>query len=161
MQQWWESLAEREKRIVLVGGIVVAVFLFYMLIVAPIHHALINMRTTVGQNQQLLAWMQNASEQVNRLRGSGVNAKVVDAQALLTTVDQSARSSPVSHAVSVVTQNSNNTVDVKFSSVSFDGLTQWLVDLRERYGIQAKQVALTRVNDRGVVQGSVTLETGG
>ncbi|NNM60332.1 MAG: type II secretion system protein M [Legionellales bacterium] len=161
MQPWWDSLAEREKRLVLIGGLVVGIFLFCMLVVAPIHHALTSMRTTVAQDKELLLWMDSASQQIKQLQGAGINAKPVNAQMLLTTVDQSARSGPISHNVTSLTQNSNNTVDVKFNSVDFDGLTEWLVNLRERYGIQAKQISVARVNDRGSVQASVTLETGG
>ena len=160
MQPWWESLAPREKMIVAMGGFMLALFLFYELVVAPIHHAFINARATVAQDQSLLAWMKSAAGQISQLQGTGVNATAVSAETLLTTTEESIHSSKIAGEMTSVTQNSNSTVDVKFSRVEFDGLTQWLIDLRQHYGIQAKQVVVTRINGQGMVQADVTLETG-
>lgn len=161
MQQWWENLAPREKNIVLIGGIFLGMFIFYQFIVSPIHNGLINMRTTVTQDQQLLAWVQTTSQKITALQGGNVNGKLVGTEALLTTTDQSVRSSLIASALTSIQQNTNNTVDVKFSAVAFDALTQWMINIRLQYGIQSKQVLITRVNDQGMVQASITLEASG
>ncbi|MFN7097783.1 MAG: type II secretion system protein GspM [Gammaproteobacteria bacterium] len=158
MQQWWENLAAREKKIVLIGGIFLGIFIFYQFIISPIHHGLQNTRITVQQDQELLQWMQATAQQITSLKGGSVSGQLVGTEALLTTTDQSVRNSPITNNLSSIQQNSNNTIDVKFSSVSFDALAQWMITLRQQYGIQAKQVLITRINNQGIVQASITLE---
>jgi general secretion pathway protein M len=160
MQQWWGNLAQREKRILLIGGLILGIFVIYQFIITPIHNGLKNMRTTVQQDQQLLAWMHTTSQKIAALQGGSVSGKLVGTEALLTTIDQSVRSSPIASNLTSIQQNTNNTVDVKFSSISFDALTQWMTDIRQTYGIEAKQVLITRLNNQGLVQASITLEAG-
>lgn len=158
MQQWWDNLALREKRIVIIGSILLGIFVIYQFIITPVHNGLNNMRKTVQQDQQLLQWMHNTSQKITALQGGSVNSKLIGTEALLTTIDQSVRSSAIATNLTSIQQNANNTVDVKFSSVSFDELTKWMIDIRQQYGIQAKQVLITRINNQGLVQASVTLE---
>lgn len=160
MRQWWESLAKREQQIILLGGLIVIVFIIYQFIIMPIHNGLNNMRATVQQDQQLLQWMHTTSQKITALQGGSVSGKQVGSETILTTIAQSVHSSPIASNLTSIQQNANNTVDVKFSSVSFDALTQWLADIRQHYGIQAKQVLITRINDHGMVQASITLQAG-
>ncbi|MBY0545451.1 MAG: type II secretion system protein M [Gammaproteobacteria bacterium] len=160
MQQWWETLALREKRIVLIGGVLLVFFVLYELVLMPIHHGLMNMQSAVQQDQALLDWMNRTSAEIKQLQGTSVNGQLVGTQALLTTTDQSVRNSAIAHNLTSIQQNNNNTVDVKFDRVSFDALTQWMVSLRELYGIEAKQVLISRLDNQGTVQAAITLEAG-
>lgn len=160
MQQWWNTLALREKRIVLIGGVLLAFFVLYEFIFMPIHHGLANMQTAVQQDQALLDWMNQTALQIKRLKGTSVNGQLVGTQALLTTTDQSVRNSAIAHNLTSIQQNNNNTVDVKFDRVSFDALTHWMITLRESYGIEAKQVLISRIDEQGTVQAAITLEPG-
>jgi general secretion pathway protein M len=159
MKAWWGNLAQREKILVGSGGAVLIVLIVYQFIIAPIHHGLTNLRNSVITDQELVAWMQTASQKIQALQSQGSAGQLVNPAALLSTTQQSVHASPIGGSLTSLQQNANNTVEVKFNKVSFDNLTQWQIDLRQRYGIQAKQLLISRVSNNGIVQADLMLET--
>lgn len=161
MKAWWENLAQREKILVAGGGTILALLILYQFIIAPIHHGLANSRNTLAADQELLGWMQTASQKIIALQSQGTLGQFVGSEALLTTTQQSVHASAIGSSVTSIQQNTNNTVEVKFNKVAFDALTQWQIDLRKQFGIQAKQLLISRVSNNGIVQADLTLEAAG
>ena len=158
IQQWWHNLAVREQRIVAISGTVLGLVLCYQLIISPIHRGLANMRTTVKQDQELSLWMKDTAAAIQQQQNGSISGSMIGSETLLTTTAQSVKNSPISSNLSSIEQNANNTLDVKFAQVSFDALTQWLVVIRQQYGIQTKQLSINRLNDQGLVQANLVLE---
>src|SRR5689334_13226191 len=67
---YWRNLSARERTILSVGGIIVALLLFYGMAWAPIQKSLVQLRKQVPEEYSQLQWMRNQVERVKQLRAS-------------------------------------------------------------------------------------------
>ena len=90
MRAWYENLAERERRLVLIGA-VVGVILLVFAIVLPLNRNIAQARQRVSVKQDDLAFIQSAAPQIASA-GPGPTA-VASNENLVVLVDSSARES--------------------------------------------------------------------
>jgi general secretion pathway protein M len=148
MKEKWDSLQPRERIMVSIAGGVLCLFLLYQFLFAPIHHGLSSLRTTVVQDQELLTWMHMTANKIQQLQKNSAPQRPIMAGTLLSKIDDSIRKSTIAGNVSVLQQGNNNTVEAKFNKVSFDELTQWMINLRQEYGVDIQQVTVSKLTRR-------------
>ena len=64
MREYWAGLQARERLILIIGGIVATMLLIYALIINPMQHELARLSKSVGEQREVLAWMQRAAAQI-------------------------------------------------------------------------------------------------
>lgn len=147
IRSWWESLLDRERQMISVGSAIVGLLIIYALIWSPLSDAVLDRKTQVESQRQLLIYLQHASVKIKQLKASGITVDaVVDNNAgLLALVEQTLGSLQLNSYLKQVQQPQQNQIALTFEKVPFDKLMQWLQMLSTMHGIHVQNLSATRL----------------
>lgn len=160
MRDWFESLEEREKILVLTAAVVVVVTVFWFGIWKPLDS---------GQEAAALrvdAWRLSLSE-LQPLKGqiqgaaAGQPEQAGQDQPLVVIVDSTLRQRGLYGALQRSQPTpSGNGIRVEFESAAFDDLMLWLGDINRQYGllVQSGNFSVASAENPGRVDSTLTLE---
>lgn len=161
IKSWWIHLSTREHRILTAGGVLLILFLLYLIIIQPINTGLNNQINNIDAQKKLLSWMQTSVPELKALRKSGDTRQTIPAGGLLSSVEQSLKQSQLSEAVTALEKNPDETsqesIQLKFDKVNFDRFMTWLINFWQTYDINISQISVTRTPAAGIVQISLSL----
>ncbi|MEZ5460867.1 type II secretion system protein GspM [Dokdonella sp.] len=159
MAAWWNQLAERDRRILVIGGAVVAVFLIWSFVWHPLALKRALLVEQLDNARRDLAYVRVAEAEVERLRSAGVQSRADrQGKSLLALVDVSARAANLDGVLKRLEPIGSNNVRASFEFVSFDSLIAWIEQLARDYGVQITDFSADRVDATGLVNARVTLE---
>ncbi|SEP95843.1 general secretion pathway protein M [Ectothiorhodospira magna] len=159
MISWWQACSSRDRRTLIIGGLLLLLILPYGLIWLPLNDRLDNAARTVERLQNDLDWMMAASAQVQAARGQSSDLpRVQGAQSLLGLVDATARQANLASGLRRVQPEGAGTVRVWMEHVAFDDLLRWLDGLVQEYGIQVTGLVVDRQSEAGRVNVRLVLE---
>lgn len=146
IRAWWESLLDRERQMVSIGAAIVGVLMIYALIWSPLSDAVLDRKTQVESQQQLLIYLQHAATKIGRLKASGITVDATaDNTGLLALVEQTLGSQQLNSYLKQVQQPQQNQIALTFEKVPFDKLMQWLQMLSTTHGIHVQNLSATRL----------------
>ena len=153
MKTWWAGLAPRERVILGIGSLVLAVVVIYLMIWEPMVSQRQQVRADISALSADLAWMQQVERQVKRQAAQQGNQPGIGSAggSVLTLIEVSARAAGVNEALERV-QPEGQGARVWFTETGFDALLHWLAELEQRHGLQVSQLAV----DAGDAPGTVT-----
>jgi general secretion pathway protein M len=154
---WWSSLAERERRVLAGGGLVLALVILYLGAWKPLaatrHERQVELQAARALATQL--------EQLATVAPRGTAGPAAGAgQSLLAIVDQSRKASAVDKPPSRLQPEGDDTVRLWLEDVPFDALVRWLGDLHARYGVRVDSADIERESGPGLVSARLTLVRG-
>lgn len=154
-QEWFRSLAPRERLLVSVGGAVLAVTVLYLGIWEPLSKA-------HAKREQDLANAQGLAQRLEMLaataqKGQPGGAVVNTGASLLSTVDQVSKSGTLGKPLTRIQPEGDHEVKVWIDGVSFDALVRWISELESRYGISIQTADLDRDALPGQVNARLSL----
>lgn len=159
MRDWYEGLAERERRALLLGVFAVAGALLYVLLLAPMHEALGRARLQLAAAQELNGWMQRAAAQAAAMRATaGPAGKRDHSQSLLAVIDSSTRAAGIEGAVKRLNPESDTQARLSLEHVSFDALLKWLIGLAREHAVEVSRISVEREDQPGMARASLTLQ---
>jgi general secretion pathway protein M len=156
MKQYLDSLQPRERHTLLGGGIALLLILLYALILEPFQTEYARLQQSVAAQAAELAWMQQASADVKRLRGNTPAARRSSGQSLMSLVDANARSTGLTGAIKEIKPEGQG-VRVRLEQVAFDDMLRWLEQLHSRQGVSVTGLVMERLPQPGRVNASVVL----
>lgn len=157
----YAQLNARERRIVVVGGVLGLLILIYAGIWSPLAGAR-------GQRVEALAKARAIAQQLELAaalaRQSPAAARstpnLAQNQSLLAAVDQAARSGTLGKAPERLQPEGDREVRVWLEDVPFEALVRWLGELRLRYGITPQSLDVERAEAPGLVSARLSLVRG-
>lgn len=159
MRAWWQGLQTRERRMLGIGAIVVAILLGWALLWHPLAQQRSRLIKRVDIQRDDLAWMHQALAQAREIHAQGTRGSISrQGKSLLALADGSARSAGLAGALRRVEPTGDNGVRVSFEVADFDALTQWLDALQRDYGVQVTDLSATKIEGLGLVNARVTLQ---
>lgn len=159
MRAWWNGLAEREQRLVAIGGFAVVLMLGWAFVWHPLVVKRAELRDAVDAQQRDLAFVRVAAADVDRFRASGKQGRRDrQGRSLLALADASARDAGLEGALKRVEPVGAASVRVSFEVARFDALIAWIEGLTRDYGIEAIDVSADRADGVGLVNARVTLQ---
>jgi general secretion pathway protein M len=160
MKAWLDSLAARERVMVMAGAVVLALFLLYALIWSPVRSGYLELQESVVGQRDTLVWMQQSAQQLAQLKRSrGAVASGLGGQSLLALADRTARADGLGDALKRVEPEGGSNVKVWLEGASFDVTVGWLASLSKKYGVNIDTVTLERVSETaGRVNARLTLQ---
>lgn len=159
MRAWWERLQARERRVLGIGGLVVALLLGYAFLWYPLAHLRATLSTRVARQHEDLTWMRQHLAQAQELKAQGVRSHADrQGKSLLALADVSARGAGLAGALKRVEPTGGNSVRVSFEIADFDTLMNWLDSLGRDYGVQVTDFSADKVEGLGLVNARATLE---
>jgi general secretion pathway protein M len=158
VRAWWATLADRERRIVALGGGALGLIVLYLVIWEPLTAAKHRREVDLQAARALAVQLESLALLAPRAAGG---APVAGAgQSLLSIIDTTRKSSAVTKAPSRLQPEGDNTVRLWLEDVPFDGLVRWLGDLHTRYGVRVDNADIERESGPGLVNARLTLVKG-
>ena len=148
MRAWWEQLAEREQRLVLICGGLTLLAILYWGLWAPISAAAASRAQQLVNTERDLAWLKVQAETV-LAAGPQTAAGAIDSGALTKVVNETARR----HNITISRlQPQGNGLQVWIDEVSWSSLLALLEQLQRDHGIVVNSVDLARSDNGGRVK---------
>jgi len=158
MKAWWAGLAARERLILMVGGAVLALIVFWIAIWEPLVQGRSALRAEVARLSAEAVWMDQVADDVRRRARLAPASTSVPAQgSVLTLIEVSANAAGLRQALSRV-QPEGAGACLSFDQVGFDPLMSWLADLESRQGLQVTQLSIDVGEAPGQVAARILLE---
>ena len=147
------SLSPRDRRTLLVGGVIAAI-LFVLAVILPLDHSVSRLHDRVTQKQADLVWMRSAAPEI-AAAGPVRNAS---GESLIVIVDQSARESGLGAALAGSQPSGRGDLSVQLEKAPFDALVGWLARLSQQNGVQIESATIDSAGEPGTVNASLVLK---
>ncbi|HET7315511.1 type II secretion system protein M [Salinisphaera sp.] len=163
LKDWFYSLVPRERAMVSVAAVVVAIAVFYYGLWQPLNSALANAREQVSAESNQARWMLGIRDEAQLLRSSSQRQEPKGQdQSLLSIVDTTSRANNLGDAVSHIQPQNDDEATVTLDKANFNRVLFWLRTLQRDYGVIATEATISRVEDApGRVEARFTLVRGG
>ncbi|HET9033001.1 MAG TPA: type II secretion system protein M [Dokdonella sp.] len=156
---WWNQQTLRDRRVLIIGAIVVAIFLVWSFIWHPLAAERERLASQLDNARRDLAFVRVAEAEVDHLRNAGVRSRADrQGKSLLALADVSARGAGLEGVLKRLEPVGPNSVRASFEFASFDTLMAWIESLARDYGVQITDFSADRVDATGLVNARVTLE---
>ncbi len=156
MRDWFDSLAPRERVLVSAGAVVVALVLFWAIVLAPLSSKVRQLSDRVESKKATLAWMSEASAEIGAAGAVAAGAGDPD-QSLVVVIDRTARQSGLGEAITRNQPVGEDGIRVRMEGAGFDTVTQWLSQLQTTHGLSLEAATFERGAVNGTVIASITL----
>jgi len=147
-----DSLSERDRRTLLIGG-VIAVLLLIFGVIVPLDRSVSHAHKRIDQKREDLAWMRNVAPELAATgpirSGAG--------ESLIVIVDRSARESGLGSALAGSEPSGPGGLSVRLQKASFDTIIAWLARLSQQNGIQVESASIDNAGTPGLVNAAVVL----
>jgi general secretion pathway protein M len=153
VRRWYENLAERERRFVLIGGIA-AVVLVLAGIIVPLNRNIAQARQRIATKQVDLAFIQSA---IPQLASAGPAGGGATRETLVVLVDSSARESGLGKSLSSSQPTGDGGLRLRLDRAAFDGLVAWLARLSQQHGVRIESAEIEAAGEPGLVNAGLVL----
>lgn len=147
-----DSLSERDRRTLLIGGVVAALLLLYVVI--QLDSSVSSAHKRIIKKQTDLAWMRTAAPEL-----AATSSHVPNGQSLLVLVDSSARESGLASSLAGSDPAGPGGLSVRLQKAPFDALLPWLARLSQQNGIRVDTASIETAGSPGLVNASLVLHT--
>lgn len=146
-QARFQSLTDREQKLVLVSAVVVVIGLFYWLVWSPLTSGIAQQQRLLDNQQQLLVWVEDSAARAKQLRAVSAGSASFRGslpQAVNTTTNR--------HNIVISRmQPQGDEMQVWIDQAPFDDLVAWLHAL-EQMGVVIQQADITESGVPGYIK---------
>lgn len=141
----WETLQAREQQILRFSAVLVALLLFYLLIIDPVYSGRDDAEQRLRSAQEAFSV---AQRQALDLKAASSNRETPASGSLLTQVESSAQQQGLRSALKRLQPSGDDQIQVSLEEASYTQLIQWLSSLHQS-GVRAQRVdiQLNRASD--------------
>jgi general secretion pathway protein M len=150
----FDTLAERERRMLLAGAAIAAALLLFLLLM-PLERRVARLDANVARKQGDLAWMQSVAP---ALASAGPAASVPATQdSLVVVIDRAARESGLGQSLTGSQPSGDGGLHVQMEKAPFNSLVAWLAKLSEQNGVRVESATIDAAGDSGLVNAGIVL----
>lgn len=148
---WYQSLAQRDRIMVIGTSVVMVITLFYLLVWEPLYQGLEQQQQQYKSQQSIVSWMQQAAAEIKTLKRSGAKTATKSNQPVSLIIEQSAKISGLKNNIGKLESSGKQGARVKLDTASFDQMLIWLNTLEKRHGITVTSASIERAEKTGTV----------
>jgi len=149
-----ETMNERERRMVLIGGIAAAALLIFGVLL-PLDGSVTKAQDRIGKKQADLVWMQSVGPE---LASAGPTvARPSSNESLIVVVDRAARESGLGNSLTSSEPQGPGQLRVRLEKAPFDIMIGWLGRLADQNGISVETANIDAAGAPGIVTASLVL----
>ena len=156
MRAWYANLAERERRMVVLGAIAAGIILL-LGIILPLNRHITEARERVATKQADLAFIQSA---IPELAAAGPGTGAAASESLVVLIDGSARESGLGKSLSSSQPTPDKGLRIRLDKVPFDALVAWLARLAQSHGVRVESAEIESAGETGLVNAGLVLKAG-
>lgn len=153
MKLSFDTLSEREQRLVKYGGIGAVLILIFGVLL-PLDSSVSKARARIAQKQADLAWMRNVAPV---LAASGPVRTGGNGESLIVIVDRSTRESGLEKSLAGSEPNGPGGIQVRMEKAPFDAMIGWLSRLSQQNGIGVDGASIDGAGAPGLVNAAIVL----
>ncbi|AOW51610.1 TPA: type II secretion system protein M [Legionella pneumophila subsp. pneumophila] len=148
MKTYLNTLNDREKWMVIVAGVSLFIYGYYLLLYAPLSNQVNQKSTQLIEKTETLEWM----KQVRMQKRSAKRKESVDNSQLLTILASQLKNNKTLKFPYQLQQTGSGDVQLTFDAVPFQNFIQWLAKINEVYSINIKQFDVEKTPTPGVTR---------
>jgi len=152
LQRWFQALAQREQRMVLIGAIA-AVLVLLLGAWLPVERRVSRLESQVQTQQADLAWLQSVAPQVSALHSG---SRGLGNESMIALADRVAHETGIARALNTQA-GSDGTYSVRLEQVAFDSLLNWAGELVLRHGVRIVSASIDGSATAGMVSATIVL----
>jgi type II secretory pathway component PulM len=152
LRDWFQSLAQRERRVVL-SGAAAAVLVLLLGVWVPVERRVSRLEAQVQTRQADLAWLQTVAPQLTALRSGATGT---GNESLVALADRVAHETGIARQLNTQA-GSDGTFSVRLEQVAFDSLLNWAGELVLRHGVRIVSATIDGSPSPGMVSATVVL----
>lgn len=157
MRAWFEGLAERDRRIVTIGAVVVPVIIIVAVLLS-LGRGITDAQKRVANKQADLTFIQEAAPQI---AGAGqATGTPVSPDSLVVFIDSSARESGLGKSLTSSQPTGDKGLRIRLDRASFDSLVAWLARLSQQHGVRVESAEIEYAGEAGIVNAGLVLKAG-
>lgn len=151
----FDALADRERRLVSIGG-AIAILLLVMALVMPLERGVATSAARVTRKQSDLSWMRQMAPAL----AVAPQAAPANQESLIVLVDRSAREAGLGQSLTGSQPSGNGALRTQFEKADFNRLIDWIAQLAQLQGVQAESASFDAVADSpGTVNAVIVLRS--
>ncbi len=154
LRAWYASQSERDRRVLLIGAVTLAVLVLVLGVLLPLQSAVSGAVGRTASRREDLDWMRIHAQEV---REGATQLRRDTGEAPVVLVDRVGHESGLSDALRGTQPAGVAGVRVQLEGAPFDTLVVWLATLEQRYGLAIESITIDRTAQSGFVNVSVTL----
>src|SRR3990167_11000482 len=116
VKNWWGNLLDRERQMIMVCSVVVGILFIYSALWSPLSDAVMDKKTEITNQQQLLRYLNLASSKITLLKSEGIEIGAGDNANLLSFTEQTLTQLQLSTYLKQVQQPKQNEVSLTFKN---------------------------------------------
>ncbi|HFF3629637.1 TPA: GspM family type II secretion system protein LspM [Legionella pneumophila] len=155
MKTYLNSLNDREKWMVIMAGVSLFIYGYYLLLYAPLSNQVNQKSTQLIEKTETFEWM----KQVRMQKRSGKRKESVDNSQLLTILSSQLKNNKTLKFPYQLQQTGSGDIQLTFDAVPFQNFVQWLAKINEAYSISIKQFDVEKTSTPGVTRLMIILST--
>lgn len=152
MKDWFESLQQRERTLVLTMAGVLAIAVVYFMIYQPLDQRLVKAQKSLDREVKLLQWVETNGTRLAKLSGSSKSSQ--SNGSLDRIVNNTAREFGLT--INRL-QPQNSKLNVTLDKANFSSTLQWIELLQQQHGITIDSVDFRSESTPGLVRARVLL----
>lgn len=146
---WWQGLALREQRLLLVALPILLLWLLWQGLALPLERSRDRAQQRLSRDQAMLTRVKATASEIARLQRAGSTLKAP----VNTPLDQLVNRTAGAYQLQVTgLKRSQGRLQVSLANVPFDSLLAWLVELEQGSGVITKRLRLKKTDKPGMVQ---------
>jgi len=161
MKDWFDNLDTREKRILIIGAVVLLMALMYLLAWEPFIKKSASLEKSNQENELLLSWMEQSADEARELQAklkANGPAGSTKGQSLLGIIDKTAKSGNLGKSVKRVQPDGQTKAHVWLENANFNDVIKWLESLQHKQGIHIVTSVIEKQEEAGLVNARLVLE---
>jgi len=151
----WGKLAPGERRLTMIGGVLVGVTLLYVLLWLPVQKELARLRVSVPEERAQLQRMRAQAASIKPLRARS-GAKPAPGT-LLPVIEQTATARGMRGFVSRLEADGGTGVQLTLEAAPFNSLLSWLADLQDSHSLHIENASMDAHTAPGTVNAKLKL----
>ena len=152
----FDSLDQREQRMVIAGAVVVALLLVFGVIL-PLDRSVARAHARITTKQADLAWMRGVTPEL--IAAGPGTATPATQRSMLVVVDGAAREAGLGTALTSSEPSGAGGLQVRLEKAPFDAVVAWLARLSEQDGIRVDSATMDSAGPSGIVNAGIVLHT--
>lgn len=145
MKNWFLSLTERDRKIVVALGLVVSFVMIYTFLWMPLIKENDQLEKRIQSSQSDLEWMQQAAKKIN---ASGPlsktqTARIPSSGSFLTLIEKTAATANIK--LEKIVPKKDKQVEIRLSNVSFNQAVSWIELLTRKHGVVASKFSAEKI----------------
>ena len=151
---YWRQLNEREQLLVMIGGILLALFVLYFLVYRSLLNAVETKQQTLITARSTWAWM----KQVEPVLVKKETVEVLNRSHLLSVLSTQLTETSFKQYPYHLEQAAAQQIQLTFAEVPYVSFMQWLNKLSTKYAFSIQQLDMSRTDKPGMIKLLLVIE---